>query len=557
MSSKLAGDGAAPLVSSLDYMVGQQAVESFLQTAYDAIIIVNEQRKIVFANRQTNNWFGYEPAELVGQTLEVLIPERFCAQHIEKHNVYLKNPVSRPMGRMLNIVARRKDGSEFPADISLSPFQTKHGILTTAFIRDITESKRLADQERFLLKTSQMLSETIDYQERIQGTVDAMVPELADLCAIYVAEDGKLIPKAIAHSTSEDSEFFWNAARAYCEAERRDSALGPNFVMRTGKPQLIEKLADDLIGPELPNSVSFDQIKNLNIRSYMAVPMFVRGRPIGVISFSRVAPKSYTDKDLAFAERVAFRSAFAIDNSRLYKEAQDSIRLREDVLAIVSHDLKSPLATIAMSNDLIKGELQKSPDQSQVQKMTEIIERSARQMNRLITDLLDFAKIESGRLSVAPGVFSVNTFIENGLTMVQHHAKKKGISFEVNIQAGLPLIHYDLDRITQVLYNLVGNAIKFSPENGTVKVRALAKDSDILFSVEDEGPGIAKENLKLIFEKYWQVRQTGETGSGLGLYIAKRIVEAHGGRIWAESEIGNGTKCYFSLPTAHGPYAKT
>lgn len=520
-----------------------------LEAAYDAVVIVNEKREIEFANKKIGTWFGYEPHELHGKSIEILIPENIRVAHAGYESQYLKHPSPRLMGEKLNLMARRKDGSEFAVDVSLSPFLSSKGTIVTAFIRDITEQKRLAAQERFLIETLRLQSETVDYQERLQRTVDAIVPKLADICAIHILEDDKLIPKAIAHTYPEENDYFWQLARSNINANL-DAATGPQYVMRTGKSQLIKNVTSETFRNSVPDKKQFARISRLNIKSYIAVPMFARGRNLGVLTLTRLAPGQYTESDLAFAELVAERSALSLDNARLYEEAQASIRLREDVLAIVSHDLKNPLSSIAMSNQLIESSFTELQHETDLQRMTEIIGRSAKQMERLITDLLDFSKIEQGRLSIERKLLPVEKFVREGIALVQHHAVRKGIQFTIDVEKDLPPIDYDLDRITQVFYNLVGNAIKFAPNKGAVSIRVAKMKDEVTCLVEDNGPGIAKENLEHIFRKYWQVKGTARLGSGLGLYIARRIVEGHGGRIWAESELGKGTRVYFTLPTA-------
>lgn len=519
-----------------------------LETAYDSILIVNEKGNIEFANRQTKTWLGYEPEELIGKPIEILIPDRFVTSHHGKRNEYMKQPVSRPMGRNLQLFARKKDGSEFPVEISLTPFKTPHGTIVTAFLKDMTDQKRAEEQQRFLAETSHILNETMDYQERVQRITEVVVPHLADWCTIHILEEKGLKLKAFAQQASRNRDLVKRLAENNFFVQE-ESKLNFSAVTKPGDSVFIEDVTDQILRQfAAGDEARTQQIKSLQLQSLILIPLTARGKTIGIISFARDKPLRYTQKDLAFAKLVAARVAITIDNARLYKEAQSAIRLREDMLAIVSHDLKNPLGVVRGYNELISESLRNnSIGQMEIQS-TDAIARSVRQMERLVADLLDFSKIESGTFTIEPKQCSVDRLIWESVELVKKHADKKGIRIQVDFQDRLPSIVCDPDRMKQVLANLVGNAIKFSPEFGVVRIQANSTPAGLEFAIKDNGPGITQENLAHIFDRYWQAKETAKFGTGLGLSIAKGIVESHSGRIWVKSELGVGTNFYFTLP---------
>lgn len=414
----------------------------------------------------------------------------------------------------------------------------------------MTDKKRNEVQQRFLADTTRILSESTSYEERVQRIANLVVPPLADICLVHIINDSKLTLKAVAQNEIGDADILHNIFANGC-LEKPETKFGPKFVLKSGSSQLIKNIDNNLLLQIASHDESlFQKIKNFEIQSWISAPMKTRGRQVGVISFIRCKPDGYSEADLDFANLIADRAALAVDNARLYNEAQQAIRLREDVLAVVSHDLKNPLGIVKGFNELIASYAMSSMVNHSILEATQAIERSVRQMERLVNDLLDFAKIQSGTLSIESKPYQVSNLIWEGAEIIKHHADKKNISMQIDVQPQLPMVNCDSDRIKQVFSNLLGNAIKFSPENSFLKIRALRNPSDVEITITDYGPGISSDNLSHIFDRYWQVRETAKLGNGIGLSIAKGIVEGHHGKIWAESKIGKGTTFHFTLPIA-------
>jgi signal transduction histidine kinase len=245
---------------------------------------------------------------------------------------------------------------------------------------------------------------------------------------------------------------------------------------------------------------------------------------------------------------MARRAAIVVEHARLFHEAQQATRARDDVLAVVAHDLRNPLNTVTMAIGLM---LENTPvERTQERRQVEIVRRAADRMNRMIQDLLEVKRMESGRLAIDLRPEDVDVIINDMIEMLRPLAVGSSIALEASVPEGLPPVLADSARIQQVLSNLVGNAVKFTPRDGRITVCAEQIEGEIRFGVIDTGPGIPPEQVPHIFGQFWQASSSDRRGIGLGLAIAKGIVEAHKGTIWVESQVGTGSTFYFTLPTA-------
>lgn len=223
---------------------------------------------------------------------------------------------------------------------------------------------------------------------------------------------------------------------------------------------------------------------------------------------------------------------------------------RKELLAVVSHDLKNPLTSILMTDDLLLKTLPPGEVMERRRKLLETMKLSGEQMRRLIDDLSLSAKLEVGKLVIQPCPVKTEHVIEDVLKMFAPFASEQHIALKSEVDSDLSELWCDSERVLQVFSNLIGNAMKFTPRGGVIVLRARNQETSVHFSIEDNGPGIAPGEVPHVFEKYWQAKGTGRKGMGLGLSIVKEIVEAHGGKVWVTSELGRGTAFSFSIPTA-------
>lgn len=235
---------------------------------------------------------------------------------------------------------------------------------------------------------------------------------------------------------------------------------------------------------------------------------------------------------------------------QLLDEAKRAIRSRDDMLATVSHDLRNPLSTIAMIASLMFAAPATDEEGRRLHRHAAKLDRAVKRMEHLIRDLLDLASIESGHLSINPKPTQLLPLINEGLDALQPAAQAKRLKLTGELPEASSLVFCDRERVLQVLTNIVGNAIKFTPEGGSILIRCARRSQEVCVSVTDTGAGIAEADLPRVFDRFWQARSTDRAGTGLGLAICKGIVERHQGKIWAESQFGAGTTFFFTLPLA-------
>ncbi|HEV2853719.1 MAG TPA: ATP-binding protein [Thermoanaerobaculia bacterium] len=238
------------------------------------------------------------------------------------------------------------------------------------------------------------------------------------------------------------------------------------------------------------------------------------------------------------------------DRFLLTERARSDVALsnRDNFLGLVSHDLRNLLGGIVMSAELLSARAPENEDGTQTLETTARIQRYAARMNRLIGDLIDVASIDAGKLAMTPVPSDAATLIAEAVDTFQAAASAKDISLQTEIVEGPLPAEFDHDRMLQVLANIIANAIKFTSRGGRIRVRGERAGDELRFSISDTGSGIPGNLLEAIFERFWQVGKDDRRGVGLGLYISRCIVEAHGGKIWAESTPGEGSRLCFTLP---------
>lgn len=537
---------ATPPLSDLDEQM-LRASDAIIAISADAIITIDEAQNIIRFNRGAEEIFGYTSNEILGQSIDLLIPHRFRASHPAQVRGFAESPVvARRMGERRKISGLRKNGVEFPAEASISKTRLGDRWIFTVALRDVTDRMRVEQAQRFLAQATALLSGSLDTAQNLQAVASHAVPLLGDWCVVFLSDGTQGVRRAAAvHADPHAADDM----RRLLELPFGGHADHPLLTALTsGDPLFIEDFTGDVMRAWSEHAAHAGILERLAPRSVIAAPMRARGRTIGVLCFFRGgAGRAQDQDDLELATEIARRAALALDNARLYAEAQAAVLARDDVLAVVSHDLGNPLAAIRLASTVLNKLLTRSGGQPDALQQVENIRAAVAQMDRLIRDLLDVKRIEAGFLALEKERVRIPSLLAEVSESYAPIAAARSIELRTDGVVDDALLA-DRERLLQVFSNLVGNALKFTPPGGHIILAATRDGQSVRFTITDTGPGIPAENLPHVFDRFWQARRTGRHGIGLGLAIVKGIVDAHGGSIHIASELGAGTTFTVELP---------
>ncbi|WP_309888532.1 ATP-binding protein [Archangium sp.] len=417
-----------------------------------------------------------------------------------------------------------------------------------AQIQDISERKQLEQTWRFLAEAGPRLAASLDPQTTLATVARLAVPTLADWCVVDLLGDDERVHwvESMA-ATPEKTQVLREMLAAHPHDPSRQGRLVAH-VLRTGQPMLLPEITGAVLEATAEDAHHLELLRRLEPLSVIIVPLLAREHILGVIILATSeSGHRYGERDLALAQELARRAALAIDNARLHEQSEQATRMRDEVLRIVAHDLRTPLNVINLSAGSL---LRRSPEERATDtKPLESIRKAVERSTRLIEDLLDVARMEAGRLSVDRGPEESASLVQEVADLHRALAEAKSIQLTVSVPEDAPAVFADHDRVLQILSNLLGNALKFTPEGGRVSLQVEPMGSRVRFSVCDTGRGIPAEDLPYLFEPFWQACAGRKEGAGLGLAIVKGLVEAHGGHLWVESSPGVGSTFFFTLPT--------
>jgi PAS domain S-box-containing protein len=528
------------------------ALAAIIDISADAVIALDDAFHIVRFNRGAEQIFGWTEGEMLGQPLDRLLPMAARAIHRGHVRTFAEGPDdARRMGERRAIAGMRRNGEEFPAEASIARV-TKDGERTfMVTLRDVSERKRLEELQQLLAMAGWVLAASLDMESTLATIAELPLPRLGDWSLLeLLTPEGRVRRVAAAHAEAvrgpQVASLVSRVARDTPPSPAHQTA---EWVAHAGEAQRITDIgawqAANFAGPDRAT------VEGLGAASVLLVPLRAGGRAIGALHLVRTRPGAvHLQDEQKVAEQYAGLAALAVENSRLYQEARQAVRERDDMLAVVSHDLRNPVNAIVMLTGAALG--QGDGDAvTMPREQVEAMRAAARQADGLIQDLQDVSRISAGRLRVDRRREAPARLCDEAAELFEATMAEAALRFVRLYAPGLPDVLADRMRVGQVLSNLLGNAVKFTPEGGEVRLSAAPDGTGMVrIGVRDTGPGIAPEDVPRLFERYYQAPRLLRAGSGLGLYIAKGIVEAHGGAIGVESTPGQGSEFWFTLPVA-------
>lgn len=517
-----------------------------VEIAADAVICMDAFQRITFFNKGAEAIFGWQRDEIVGQRIETLIPERFRANHPRQVAEFGRSKVkARRMGERREIAGLRKNGEEFAAEAAISQVHDGDDVIYAVVLRDVSVRKRFEQRKQFLAEAGEKLAASFGSTETLTQVARLAIPSIADGCILENRVANGFAADAAAHVDPAIEEILDALSLAGPRIPPKGHPL--TEILQRSAPVLLQSNATSRLLDVSSMPAYMKAVRAMRPESALFVPLVARDQLIGALTLFR-SRGGFDGDDLGFAEDLARLAALALDNARLHDAVRASLRARDEMMGVVSHDLRNPVAAVKM----LSRTLLRSPDnvETQEHEKLELISQAAEQMDALIRDLLDVNRLDTGKLSISPAPVDPSALLAESLQTLRPLVDEKGIALDLQIETSLPRVMADRERVQQVLSNLVGNAIKFSPAGSKIAVTARSDPEGVVISVLDNGRGITPEQLPRVFDRYWQSSRTDRQGAGLGLAIAKGIVETHGGRIWIDSKPGKGTTASFTLPLA-------
>jgi len=527
----------------LERRVDERTAEltGLLHAVPDLIFKVSADGRLVDYVAAKDQDLYLSPDQFLGRPISDVLPREVSADLVDQIRRALAGETVAPYEYRLVL-----SGTERHYEARISP--SGQGAVVV-LVRDITERRRNEERTRFLALAAASLASSLDYGHTVETLAALPVPFLADICLVDLLEHGDLRCAAVA-ATTPDRRALAQATREKFPPEQ--SGNHPVALAIRGGATLYAECTPRIFSGFVTSGEHLAMAEAIGVRSLMVVPLVARGQTLGAMTFASVDPaRRYTQADVALASELADRAGIALDNARLYRELQESNRLKDEFLGTVSHELRTPLNAVLGWSQLLK---RAGDDPATAARAIDAIERNAQAQAQLVEDLLDTSRVVSGKMHLTVAPSDVGEIVRAAIESFRPLARSRGVTLDLDIPPGLPPTLSDAARLQQVIGNVVSNALKFTPSGGRVRTTVRKSGGSLEIEVADTGAGIAPEFLPYVFDRFRQADSTTTRvhgGLGLGLSIARQLVEMHGGTIRAASEgRGKGATFTIVLPAA-------
>ena len=525
---------------------------AIVESSDDAIISHDLNGTIVSWNGGAERLYGYRADEMIGESLARLEPP----ESIDEIPVLLKRLRSGDRIDHYETVRVCKDGSRVDVSLTISPVRNSDDVIVGAakIARNISQYKRIQDATRFLADSSAELATLVDYESTLRKVASLAVPDFADWVTFDLLDsDGTLRRVAVSH---RDPSQVQNAL----ELNQRfppdpEAKHGVWNIIKKGKSELVSEVTDEHLESSIKSPEFLEIVRGRGLRSYIGVPLSVRGKMMGVLSFFHAkSGRRYDEHDLLVADQLAYRSAIAIENAMLYQNLKEADRRKDEFLAILAHELRNPLAPMRNAIEILRVEQRDDPN---LEYARDVIDRQVQHMTRLIDDLLDVSRISRNRLELRRETVTLQSVIDSAIEASRPIIEECEHELRVVMPDEQIYVDADQTRLAQVFLNLLNNAAKYTECGGQIELQAAKQGSHVQVTVTDNGIGIPPDKLPGLFQMFSQVTDTlsrSQGGLGIGLSLVKRLVEMHGGSVEASSQGPNtGSRFTVSLPVVDAP----
>jgi PAS domain S-box-containing protein len=524
-------------------------LEAFLAASPVGMGFVNRELRYVLVNPVLAGMNGKPPEAHLGHPVRELLPGQEESTFVERllHEVMERGE---PRTNRNALIPARPGIPPRPVHSTFFPVKVEGETLGVGLtVLDITEQKQVEDGLRFLAEATTRLSTSLEPRTTMESTVRVVTEHLADYCMLDVsAEDGKRLERVAVAAREADTQRVLEEARSVSPAPHPDSPAWR--VLETGRAQLVAEVGESLLEDTTLDAGFRATLALLRPRSVMFVPLIARERTLGVLTVvSQDETRRYTERDLAFVEDLAWRAALAVDNARLFHQAEQAVEERDEFVAIATHELRTPLSALSMQLTAMQRAVDagRMPTEDKLRQSLVTARRQTERLEQLVKHLLDVSRISTGHLELEREEVDLAQLVHWVVVRFEDKLAEAGCTASVRAQAPV-VARVDRLRVEQVVMNLLSNAMKYAAGQ-PVELHVERGEQTAVLGVRDFGPGITPEMQARIFERYQ--RATGKHAReslGLGLYVSRQIARAHGGELTVESTPGQGAHFRLHLP---------